>query len=243
MADLLEQDDAGGNAPVVTVSELSGAIRRALEQGFGHVRVRGEVGRVSRPASGHVYLDLKDERAVLAAVIWRATAAGLTTPPEQGMEVIATGRITTFAGQSRYQLIIEHLEPAGLGALMALLEKRRKMLAAEGLFDPARKKRLPFLPRVIGVVTSPTGAVIRDILHRLADRFPRRWWSGRSRCRANVPRRGRRRHSRLQRPAGRRADPAPRRAHRRPRAGDRSRTCGASTSPMSCARRPKARSR
>ena len=162
------------NVVEYSVSDISFAIKRTMEDTFGFVRVRGEVGRVSRPASGHVYLDLKDERAVLAAVMWKGTAARQKFQPEQGMEVVATGRITTYPGQSKYQLVIEKLEPAGLGALMALLEERRKKLAAEGLFDENRKKPLPWLPDVIGVVTSPTGAVIRDILHRLADRFPRR---------------------------------------------------------------------
>ena len=161
------------NVVEYSVSEISTAIKRTMEDTFGFVRVRGEVGRVSTPSSGHVYLDLKDEKAVLAAVIWRGTARRLKIKPEQGMEVVATGRITTYAGQSKYQLVIEKLEPAGLGALMALLEERRKKLAAEGLFDEARKRPIPWLPRVIGVVTSPTGAVIRDILHRLSDRFPR----------------------------------------------------------------------
>jgi exodeoxyribonuclease VII large subunit len=172
MDDLIE--DAGpGNAPEFTVSEISGAVKRAIESGFSHVRVRGEVGRLSRPRSGHVYLDLKDERSVLAAVIWKGVSARLTHQPEEGMEVIATGRLTTFAGQSKYQLVIDDVRPAGAGALMAMLEKRRAALAAEGLFDAARKQALPFLPGVIGVVTSPSGAVIRDILHRLRDRFPR----------------------------------------------------------------------
>ncbi len=162
------------NVVEYSVSDISFAIKRTMEDTFGFVRVRGEVGRVSRPASGHVYLDLKDERAVLAAVMWKGTAARQKFQPEQGMEVVATGRITTYPGQSKYQLVIEKLEPAGLGALMALLEERKKKLAAEGLFDESRKKPLPWLPDVIGVVTSPTGAVIRDILHRLADRFPRR---------------------------------------------------------------------
>ncbi|MFP3945144.1 MAG: exodeoxyribonuclease VII large subunit [Alphaproteobacteria bacterium] len=168
--------EPGALAPNVhefTVSELSGAVKRTIEDAFGYVRVRGELGRVSRPNSGHVYLDLKDDRAVLSGVIWRGTAQRLKIRPEQGMEVVATGRLTTYAGQSRYQIIIESIEPAGLGALMALLEERRKKLTAEGLFATERKKPLPFLPEVIGVVTSPTGAVIRDILHRLEDRFPR----------------------------------------------------------------------
>ena len=171
--DELIEDAGGGNAPEFSVSEISGAIKRAIEGGFSHIRVRGEVGRLSLPRSGHVYLDLKDDRSVLAGVIWKGTAQRLAHPPEEGMEVIATGRLTTFPGQSKYQMVIEDLRPAGAGALMAMLEKRRLALAAEGLFDPARKKPLPFLPAVIGVVTSPSGAVIRDILHRLRDRFPR----------------------------------------------------------------------
>ncbi|MEO0398089.1 MAG: exodeoxyribonuclease VII large subunit [Pseudomonadota bacterium] len=157
-----------------TVTELSGAVKRALEDGFGYVRVRGELGRVTRAASGHMYLDLKDDRAVLSGVMWKGTAQRLSIEPEQGMEVIASGKVSTFPGQSRYQLIIDSLEPAGVGALMALLEERKKKLAAEGLFSDERKQALPFLPEVIGVVTSPSGAVIRDILHRLRDRFPRR---------------------------------------------------------------------
>jgi exodeoxyribonuclease VII large subunit len=161
------------NTPEWSVSDLSGALKRTLEDAYGHVRVRGELGGVKRHTSGHVYLDLKDDKACLAGVIWRTSAARLRIQPETGMEVIATGRITTFPGQSKYQIIIDTLEPAGVGALLAQLEERRKRLAAEGLFDAGRKKALPFLPKVIGVVTSPTGAVIRDILHRLADRFPR----------------------------------------------------------------------
>jgi exodeoxyribonuclease VII large subunit len=165
---------AGANVLEYTVSELSQALRRTVEDTYGYVRVRGELGRVSRPGSGHVYLDLKDDKAVLAGVIWKGVAAGLRIKPEQGLEVIVTGKLTTFPGQSKYQIVIDAMEPAGLGALMALLEERRKKLAAEGLFDDARKQPIPYLPRVIGVVTSPTGAVIRDILHRLADRFPTR---------------------------------------------------------------------
>ncbi|MEL7416702.1 MAG: exodeoxyribonuclease VII large subunit, partial [Pseudomonadota bacterium] len=167
MSELFDDPDPGQNAPEFTVTELSGAVKRAVEGGFPHVRVRGEVGRVSRPRSGHLYLDLKDDRAVLAAVVWKGVAAGLRTQPEEGMEVVATGRLTTFPGQSRYQLVIEHVAPAGVGALMAMLEKRKAQLTAEGLFDAERKRPLPFLPEVIGVVTSPSGAVIRDILHRL----------------------------------------------------------------------------
>mgnify|MGYP002779331799 FL=1 len=163
----------GGNHPEYSVSELSGAVKRVIEGEFGLVRVRGEVGRVSRPASGHLYYDLKDDRSVLAAITWKGQAGRLSVRPEEGMEVVATGRMTTFPGQSKYQLVVEDLAPAGTGALMAMLEKRRAALTQEGLFDAARKKPIPYLPAVIGVVTSPSGAVIRDILHRLADRFPR----------------------------------------------------------------------
>lgn len=161
------------NIPEYSVSELSGAIKKTIEGAFGYVRVRGELGRVSRPASGHLYMDLKDEKAVLNGVMWKGTASRLSIKPEQGLEVICTGKLTTFPGQSRYQIVIDTMEPAGVGALMALLEERRKKLQAEGLFDEARKQLLPHLPEVIGVVTSPSGAVIRDILHRLEDRFPR----------------------------------------------------------------------
>ena len=175
--DLFEDSgpEAGvGNAPPLTVSEISGAVKRVLEGEFGRVRVRGEVGRVSRPSSGHLYFDLKDDRAVLASVCWRDTACRLPHRPEEGMEVIVTGRLTTFPGQSKYQLLVESVEPAGLGALMAMLDQRRRALAAEGLFDPARKRPIPYLPGTIAVITSPSGAVIRDILHRLRDRFPSR---------------------------------------------------------------------
>ncbi len=147
-------------------------LKRTVEDAFGFVRVRGEISGWKRAASGHCYLCLKDEKAVIDGVLWKATAAGLPFRPEDGIEVVATGKLTTYPGRSRYQIVIERLELAGQGALMALLDKRRRALAAEGLFDPARKKKLPFQPRVIGVVTSPTGAVIRDILHRLADRCP-----------------------------------------------------------------------
>ncbi len=162
-----------GNIHEYTVSELSGAVKKSIEENFGYVRVRGELGRVTRAGSGHVYLDLKDDKAVISGVMWKGTASRLAINPEQGMEVIASGRMSTFPGQSRYQLIIDSLEPAGVGALMALYEQRKKKLAAEGLFSPERKKKLPYLPEVIGVVTSPSGAVIRDILHRLRERFPR----------------------------------------------------------------------
>ncbi|MGL4319383.1 MAG: exodeoxyribonuclease VII large subunit [Paracoccaceae bacterium] len=162
-----------GNQPEFTVSDLANAVKRVIEGEFGLVRVRGEVGRVSRPASGHLYFDLKDDRAVIAAISWKGQLAKMQVRPEEGMEVVATGRMTTFPGQSKYQLIVEDIAPAGAGALMAMLEKRRAALAAEGLFDAARKKPIPYLPRTIGVITSPSGAVIRDILHRLRDRFPR----------------------------------------------------------------------
>ena len=163
------------NAPELTVSELSNALKRTVEDRFGFVRVRGEISNYrGRHSSGHAYFCLKDANARLDAVVWKTTFQKLKAKPEEGLEVIATGRITTFPGKSAYQIVIEALEPAGVGALMALLEERRKKLLAEGLFDASRKKPLPFLPAVIGVVTSPTGAVIRDILHRLNDRFPRR---------------------------------------------------------------------
>lgn len=172
--ELFEDSTTGGNAPEFTVSEISGVVKRVIEGEFGRVRVRGEVGRVYIARSGHLYFDIKDERSVLACVSWKGQVAGLSTRPEEGMEVIATGRMTTFGSQSKYQLNVEDVTPAGEGALMAMLEKRKKALAAEGLFDEARKKPLPLLPDVIGVVTSPTGAVIRDILHRLRERFPRK---------------------------------------------------------------------
>jgi len=165
--------DGRPNILELSVTELSFALKRSLEDGFSHVRVRGEIGKVSRPGSGHLYFDLKDEGACIAAVVWRANLYRIRFKPEQGMEVVVTGRITTFPSQSKYQLSVETLEPAGAGALMAMLEERRRKLAAEGLFDAARKVKLPFLPQVIGVITSPTGAVIRDILHRLSERFPR----------------------------------------------------------------------
>ena len=164
---------SGANAPEFTVSELSSALKRAIEDRFGYVRVRGEISGYRGPhSSGHVYFSLKDASARLDAVIWKGVFGRLRVKPEDGLEVVVTGKITTFPGKSNYQIVIESLEPAGVGALMALLEQRRRALAAEGLFDAARKRPLPFLPRVIGVVTSPTGAVIRDILHRLSDRFP-----------------------------------------------------------------------
>ncbi|WP_181699449.1 exodeoxyribonuclease VII large subunit [Chthonobacter albigriseus] len=161
------------NVAEYTVSEISFALKRTVEDQFGFVRVRGEISGYRGPhSSGHAYFALKDEGARLEAVVWRGTMAKIRFKPEEGMEVIATGKLTTFPGSSKYQIVIEAIEPAGAGALMALIEERKKKLAAEGLFDVDRKQLLPFLPKVIGVVTSPTGAVIRDILHRIADRFP-----------------------------------------------------------------------
>ncbi|MBR0693833.1 exodeoxyribonuclease VII large subunit [Bradyrhizobium lablabi] len=163
------------NAPEFTVSELSSALKRTVEDRFGHVRVRGEISGFRGPhSSGHCYFALKDDSAKIEAVIWKFAHARMRFKPQEGLEVIATGKLTTYPNSSKYQIVIESLEPAGVGALMALMEERKKKLAAEGLFDEARKQLLPWLPEVIGVVTSPTGAVIRDILHRLEDRFPRR---------------------------------------------------------------------
>jgi exodeoxyribonuclease VII large subunit len=163
------------NIPEWTVTELSAALKKTVEDAYGFVRVRGEITGYRGPhSSGHVYFALKDEGAKIDAVIWRTAFGRIRFKPQEGLEVIATGRLTTYPGRSSYQIVIENLEPAGVGALMALLEERKKKLAAEGLFDEARKQLIPFLPSVIGVITSPTGAVIRDILHRLSDRFPRR---------------------------------------------------------------------
>jgi exodeoxyribonuclease VII large subunit len=173
-AGLLATEAAGDNAPALSVAELSAALKRTVEGAFDHIRVRGEISGFKRVASGHCYFTLKDDAACIDAVIWRGQAAALRFVPEDGIEVIATGRLTTYPARSRYQVVVERLELAGQGALMALLDKRRRALAAEGLFDEARKRRLPFAPRLIGVVSSPTGAVIRDILHRLEDRFPAR---------------------------------------------------------------------
>ena len=169
MSDLL-----ASNTPEWSVSELSGALKRMIEGEFGHVRIKGEISGYRGPhSSGHVYFSIKDSSAKIDAVMWKGVFGRVKFRPEDGMEVIATGKITTFAGKSSYQIVVESLEPAGVGALLAQLEERRQRLAAEGLFSDARKQLLPFLPTVIGVITSPTGAVIRDILHRLADRFPR----------------------------------------------------------------------
>ncbi|MEM7243135.1 MAG: exodeoxyribonuclease VII large subunit [Pseudomonadota bacterium] len=174
MSDLIDDDRAGENAPEFTVAELSGKIKALIEGQFSHVRIRGEIGAVKRYASGHIYYDLKDEDAVINAVTFKGQAARMQVQPEEGLEVIAIGKITTYARQSKYQMNITELRVAGVGALMAQLERRKQALAKEGLFDQDRKKTIPYLPQIIGVVTSPQGAVIRDILHRLRDRFPRK---------------------------------------------------------------------
>jgi exodeoxyribonuclease VII large subunit len=166
-------NDSRTNAAEFTVSEISVALKRTVEDAFGYVRVRGEISGYRGPhSSGHAYFALKDDRARLEACIWKGTLGRLKIRPEEGMEVIATGKLTTYPGSSKYQIVIDAIEPAGAGALMALLEERKRRLAAEGLFDQARKRKLPFMPRVIGVITSPTGAVIRDFIHRIDDRFP-----------------------------------------------------------------------
>jgi exodeoxyribonuclease VII large subunit len=172
VARLLAEERPGDNAQAMSVSELSLALKRTVEDRFGHVRVRGEISGFKRAASGHIYFSLKDDNARLDAVMWKGGAARLPFAPEDGLEVVATGKLTTYAGRSNYQIVVESLEVAGEGAMMLLFEKLKARLASEGLFAPERKKKLPALPRTIGVVTSPTGAVIRDILHRLADRFP-----------------------------------------------------------------------
>jgi exodeoxyribonuclease VII large subunit len=177
MADAPTSPDAApgaSNVPEYTVSELSGALKRTVEEAYGFVRVRGELGRVLIAKSGHLYTDLKDDKAVIDGVMWKAGVGRLGFKPEEGLEVVVEGKLSTYPGRSKYQIIIERMAPAGVGALMALLDARKKKLAAEGLFAPERKRKLPYLPETIGVVTSPTGAVIRDILHRIADRFPRR---------------------------------------------------------------------
>lgn len=166
--------DTRPNVPEFSVTELANTLKRAIEDQFGRVKVRAEISGLSRPASGHVYFALKDQKSVIDGVMWRGSVGRLSFKPEDGLEVVCTGKLTTYGARSKYQIIVERMEPAGAGALMALLEARKKKLAAEGFFDPDRKKKIPSLPRHIGVVTSPTGAVIRDILHRLADRFPTR---------------------------------------------------------------------
>ena len=169
---LVASESAGDNSQALTITEISQALKRTVEDRFGFVKLRGELSGVKRAASGHLYCSLKDEKSVIDAIMWRSATPRLPFVPEDGIEVIATGKLTTFPGRSKYQIVMERMEIAGEGALLALLEKTRLRLEAEGLFDPARKRALPFIPRRIGVVTSPTGAVIRDILHRLADRFP-----------------------------------------------------------------------
>jgi len=171
---LLAEERQGDNSGVLSVSEISAALKRHVEAGFSHVRIRGEISGFKRAASGHLYLSLKDENARIDGVMWKGNAGRLAFAPQDGVEVIATGKLTTYPGRSNYQIVIDSMEVAGEGALLALLEKLKAKLQGEGLFDPARKRPLPFLPRTIGVVTSPTGAVIRDILHRLEDRCPAR---------------------------------------------------------------------
>ncbi len=172
--DLIDDPRSGENAHEYTVSEISGAVKRTLEGEFGRVRVKGEVGRVVVARSGHMYFDVKDDKNSLACTTWKGQVSRLTVLPEEGMEVVVTGKMTAYGGQSKYNLNVDDVAVAGVGALMAMLEKRKKQLASEGLFEASRKKPIPFLPEVIGVITSPTGAVIRDILHRLRDRFPRK---------------------------------------------------------------------
>ncbi len=164
--------DLQHNQPIYSVSEVSQAIKRTVEDHFGLIKLRGEISGFKLHSSGHAYFTLKDDEAVIDAVCWRGNVSRLNFKAEDGLEVIATGKVTTYPGRSKYQIVVDRMEPAGAGALMALLEKRKKQLESEGLFDVRRKKPLPYLPRVIGVITSPTGAVIRDILHRLSDRFP-----------------------------------------------------------------------
>ena len=166
-------DETRGNMPEMTVTELSAALKRTVEDRFGLVRVRGEISGFRGPhSSGHCYFSIKDDRARLEAVIWKGNFGRLAGKLQEGLEVVATGKLTTFPGSSKYQIVVENVEPAGAGALMALLEERKRKLAAEGLFAEERKQLLPFLPMTIGVVTSPTGAVIRDVLHRISERFP-----------------------------------------------------------------------
>lgn len=174
MSDLIDDPAPGQNAPEFTVSEISGAVKRVIEGEFGRIRVKGEVGRVFRARSGHLYYDIKDDKNVLACTTWKGQISSLSVTPEEGLEVVVTGRLTTFGAQSKYNMNVDEMAVAGVGALMAMLEKRKKALEAEGLFAAQRKQALPYLPEVIGVITSPSGAVIRDILHRLRDRFPRK---------------------------------------------------------------------
>src|ERR1700684_3694831 len=167
-----ESAPADSNVQPYSVSELAFALKRTIEDAFGFVRLRGELSKVTFHSNGHVYLDIKDERASISGVIWKTQVRTLAVKPQTGMEVIVTGKITTYPGRSQYQIIIETMEPAGVGALLAQLERLKARLAAEGLFEAARERRLPATPWVIGIVTSPTGAVIRDILHRIRERWP-----------------------------------------------------------------------
>src|ERR1700722_13454033 len=164
--------DPMANDQAYSVSELAFALKRTIEDRFGFVRLRGELSKVTFHSNGHVYLDIKDERASISGVIWKTQVRTLAVRPQTGMEVIVTGKITTYPGRSQYQIIIETMAPAGVGALLAQLERLKTKLAAEGLFEAAHKRRLPAMPRVVGVITSPTGAVIRDILHRIRERWP-----------------------------------------------------------------------
>ena len=171
---LIDEKDGKGNIPEYNVSDISGSIKKLVENEFGRVRVKGELGRVFAARSGHLYYDIKDEKSVLAAVTFKGQVPNLSITPEEGIEVVATGKITTFGNQSKYQLLVDDLKVSGVGALMAMLEKRKKLLSKEGLFDTEKKKKIPYLPTLIGVITSPQGAVLSDILHRLRDRFPRK---------------------------------------------------------------------
>ena len=164
--------DPRDNNPPLSISELSFALKRTLEERFGHVRLRGEISKVNRHGSGHVYLTLKDDRSSIDGVVWKGVVRGLQVQPETGLEVIVTGKITSYPARSSYQIVIDSMEPAGAGALLAQLERLKAKLHGEGLFDPARKRPIPAFPAVVGVITSPTGAVIRDILHRISERWP-----------------------------------------------------------------------
>ena len=172
MTETVGESVAQSNIHAYTVSELAFALKRTIEDAYGFVRLRGELSKVTFHGNGHIYLDIKDDKACISGVIWRTQAQGLAIRPQSGMEVIVTGRVTTYPGRSQYQIIIETLAPAGVGALLAQLERLKAKLTAEGLFEPARKRPLPSTPGVIGVITSPTGAVIRDILHRIRERWP-----------------------------------------------------------------------
>ena len=219
MTQTATQPALGANVTEFTVSDLAGAIKRALEEGFGYVRLRGEIsGFRGQHASGHCYFGLKDDKAKIDAVVWKTTWARLKVKPEEGMEVVVQGRVTTYPGSSKYQIVIESLEPAGVGALMALIEERKRKFAAEGLFEEARKKARPYLPRLVGIITSPTGAVIRDMLHGFQRALPdARHRVARARAGRDLRGRGRRRDCRLQRIPPRRSLRAPRHPHRRAR--------------------------